>query len=145
MEEWKPIAEHPGYEVSSLGRVRYIELLPIWKDHQGYNKVTISKKQMRVARIVGETFIPNPDNKPHIDHINRNRGNDSVENLRWATPSENNYNRDQKLSQSGHRYIYMTPEGYFRVTVRRPGRECRKTYKTLEEAIQARDSFLASL
>ncbi len=50
------------------------------------------KKQMYVHRLVGIHYIPNPDNKPTIDHINRIRDDNRVENLRWATRSEQNSN-----------------------------------------------------
>ena len=43
-----------------------------------------------VHRLIAETFIPNPENKPTIDHINGNRLDNSIENLRWATYSEQN-------------------------------------------------------
>lgn len=54
-----------------------------------------SKNQnMKVHRLVAESFIPNPDNKPTVDHINRNKIDNRVENLRWATMLEQSINKD---------------------------------------------------
>lgn len=55
----------------------------------GYYRVHIRHKMYKVHRLVAETFIPNPDNKPLVDHIDRNPSNNDVSNLRWATHQEN--------------------------------------------------------
>lgn len=62
------------------------------KGRDGYLKVTVAYKSYRVHRLVAETFIPNPKNKPQIDHLNRNPLDNRVENLSWCTPSENQRN-----------------------------------------------------
>ena len=59
---------------------------------RGYRVVKIKYKRYYVHRLIAETFIPNFQNKPCVDHIDRNPSNNSVENLRWATISENCYN-----------------------------------------------------
>lgn len=51
-------------------------------------------KNFYVHRLVAEVFIPNPEGKPIVDHIDRNPHNNSVTNLRWATISENRLNSD---------------------------------------------------
>lgn len=66
------------------------------KKANGYLRVAINHCQYLVHRLVAETFIPNPENKPEIDHIDRNRANNKVENLRWVTRSENCLNRKHK-------------------------------------------------
>lgn len=105
-EEWRPVVGYEGrYEVSNLGRVRSLRrmipnrfgkymngriLKPI-TNHNGYYYVTLGRgKHGFVHRLVIEAFVPNPDNKPFCDHIDSNRKNNRVENLRWATYQENN-------------------------------------------------------
>lgn len=51
------------------------------------------KKYEFVHRLVALTFLDNPDKLPEVDHIDRNRGNNNIENLRWVSKSENNKNK----------------------------------------------------
>lgn len=65
-----------------------------WQTYNGYLIVTLcpttgDAKNYRVHRLVAATYIPNPENKPEVDHINKNRMDCSVENLRWVTSAEN--------------------------------------------------------
>lgn len=63
-----------------------------WKREDGYRTVQYQGKLYLVHRLVAECFIPNPENKPEIDHINTNRSDNRVENLRWSTRGENQNN-----------------------------------------------------
>jgi hypothetical protein len=99
MEIWKSIVEFDRYEVSTLGNVRRgTKLLTPGLDTYGYRQVNLyrdSKRYCRkVYRLVMDAFNPNVDNKPQIDHINRVRADDRLENLRWATASENCRNKE---------------------------------------------------
>lgn len=100
MEEWKDIEGYEGmYQVSNLGRVRSFKkyregrILKSFPDPNGYLKVSLSKnnklKNHRVHRLVAIHFIPNPQNKSQVNHIDGNKQNDNVNNLEWSTPSEN--------------------------------------------------------
>lgn len=113
MEIWKDITEYEGlYQVSSLGRVRSLPrdglyskrnhihyLKPDITPHNkgeyktSYERVTLSKggktKRFSVHRLVAQAFIPNPENKPHINHIDCNGRHNWVDNLEWVTHSEN--------------------------------------------------------
>ena len=91
-EIWKPYVGDKRYMVSNIGRVRgiFCKLL-IPKEHrQGYLCLRIGNKHCLVHRLVAETFIPNPDGKATVNHINGNKADNRVENLEWATQSENN-------------------------------------------------------
>tara|TARA_R110000796_G_scaffold242742_1_gene364997 strand:- start:77 stop:553 length:477 start_codon:yes stop_codon:yes gene_type:complete len=76
----------------------------------GYHRVCLSRdgkqKMFCVHRLVGEAFIPNPDNKPELDHINQDKSDNRIENLRWVTSSENNQNKGIMITNtSGHKNI----------------------------------------
>ena len=78
----------------------------------GYRLIMYKGKQYKVHRLVAETFIPNPDNKPQIDHINRDKSDNDISNLRWVTVQENCLNR-RTTAPVGERSIdFATPEEY---------------------------------
>lgn len=102
-EIWQPIKGWEGYyDVSNLGRIRSYRKNQFFlkeprivtlTDSFGYWYVHLQvkkkSKRLRVHRIVAETFIPNPNNYPVIDHIDGDKKNNKVENLKWCTQSEN--------------------------------------------------------
>lgn len=107
MEEiWKDIKGYEGlYQVSNMGRVKSLERIdnsnhPVKEkiltqkiEKGGYLRVHLrtpqSNKNILVHRLVALSFIPNPENKPEVDHINTIRSDNRVENLRWVTTKEN--------------------------------------------------------
>lgn len=117
-EIWKPVVGWEGfYEISSLGRVRtsgkYVDgrvykdkIKKARKNKFGYYYVNLFRnkkfKSIRIHQLVAQAFIPNPENKPCIDHIDTNRENNRVENLRWCTYAENanNHLTKQHLSEA---------------------------------------------
>lgn len=107
-EIWKKVVGYDYYEVSSIGRVRSIDKkVRVRGGHNviktgriivpgtahGYLSVCLchnsKKKWMRVHRLVSMAFIPNPENKPFINHKDANRKNNNVQNLEWCTHAEN--------------------------------------------------------
>lgn len=107
MEIWKEIKGYEGlYEVSSEGRVRRLIKgnYLTFKNSNGYQRVGLcihsKQKWFLVHRLVAQTFIPNPDEKPEVDHINCDRCDNRVENLRWVTAKENNNNPITRKNKS---------------------------------------------
>ena len=104
-ETWNFINGYDGiYEISSLGRVRARfrrgggGLVRIQKNSMGYPVVYLKKSVNHpvrchlIHRLVAEHFIPNPNHKKVVDHIDRNPLNHSLDNLRWVSYSENSLN-----------------------------------------------------
>jgi hypothetical protein len=97
-EIWQIIDDFPSYEVSTFGNIKNIKtehLMKPQKDIPGYLSLSLlnnNKKSVRckVHRLVAKAFIPNPENKLTVNHIDRIRSNNHVSNLEWATMTEQN-------------------------------------------------------
>ena len=121
-EVWKVYPHNDLYEISNYGRVKrhsyttsqghkLDEIILKWTiNSQGYASVPIAptnkggnrgnKSVKRVNRLVAETFIPNDDlNKTQVDHIDGNKLNNSVNNLKWVSPKENCLKRGNECEQ----------------------------------------------
>ncbi len=147
-EIWKVIDGHPDYEISNHGRLWSWKKNNYFKgkyDKDGYVQVGIRheignvRKHYRIHRLVALAFIPNPDNKPVVDHIDGDVKNNCVDNLRWATLSENAfYSRKCKPSATGVKGISFKNNKYcVRFQYKGKFLSCG-TYSTLEEAIAVR-------
>lgn len=100
MEHWEPIKDFPGYEISDWGQVRSYrrinhqgEILKATVSSRGYASIILYKDGKGYARLVhrlvAEAFIPNPDQKETVNHIDCDKLNNHVSNLEWMTKSEN--------------------------------------------------------
>ena len=137
IEIWKDIEEYENiYQVSNLGRVKSLrritsnnhivneKIRKLTIDKDGYCVVSLwingKSKQHFVHRLVAQAFIPNPDNKPYIDHINTDKTDNRVENLRWATQKENANNPISRTKFLENRFKV---EGTKRISPYKPSKE----------------------
>lgn len=107
-EIWKDIKDYEEmYQISDLGRVKSLariikhqnrhyrkdKILKTSIDNHGYLQVNLCKngkvKRFHVHRLVAQAFIPNPENKPQVNHIDGDRSNPRKTNLEWVTDREN--------------------------------------------------------
>jgi hypothetical protein len=113
VEEWKDIEGHEDiYKISNTGKVWSIHtnsVREIKPSKSGYITVGLWKnnkqKVHRVHRLVAHHFIPNVNNLPMVDHIDGNRDNNNINNLRWVTQEENQQNQYRGGRYSGGEHI----------------------------------------
>lgn len=115
IKKWKNIKGFNGlYQVSNTGQIYSVRRNKIMHNNpnkiRGYVLVSLSfngiVKKMPVHRLVAEAFIPNPEKKPEVNHIDGNKANNNVENLEWATKSENILHAKRILHRKGRdRYV----------------------------------------
>lgn len=126
---------------------------------KGYKRFTLggrkNKKSIFCHRLVALTFIPNPNNYPDIDHINRDKLDNRVENLRWCNKLMNNENRvwsenprrnnklnEKYISKKSVKSVYkgkVTYYYYYQVII--PKLNVRKNFSNLTDAITFRNTF----
>lgn len=94
-EEWKGIEDFPNYEISNHGRVKSLEHSNILTPHisRGYYHVRLHdyelSKTVNIHKLVGEYFVPNPENKAIVNHEDKNKLNNYYKNLKWMSQSDN--------------------------------------------------------
>ena len=104
--EWEPLTDFENdYEIEiepphmirrrSNGWI----VTPTLHKHSGYVQVKLNGKTYKYHRILAKHFIPNPDNLPEVDHINQDKTDNALENLRWVNRSQNLKNRAKYVKQ----------------------------------------------
>lgn len=151
VEIWKPVKGYEGwYEVSNIGNVRSVDRfvrfedgryanykskdIKLSKNRNGYFNANLwknSKLSIKyVHRLVAEAFIPNPENKPQVNHKDGNKENNLESNLEWATILEN--------ARHAHR-TNLTPNSYKPKKVHQYDKQGNliNTYNSMYEATEA--------
>ena len=152
MEEFKKIQEYENYEISNFGNVRNIntgKILKNRKNRDGYCLVDLYKNGIKqtliIHRLVGFAFIPNPENLPCIDHIDQNKANNSIPNLRWISKSNNNRNitKRQNTSSKYMGVCFYKTRGKYKATIRFDNKVKHiGLYEKEEDAAHAFDNFV---
>jgi hypothetical protein len=123
-------------------------LKPYKCKHTGYLMVNLfcdgKQRYSRIHRLVAEHFIPKIEGKNFVDHINRNKLDNRICNLRWVTQRQNNENQSMRSDNtSGHKNIvWDKPRNKWRLQITRNGIKTMKRFNKLEEAIELRDKII---
>jgi hypothetical protein len=110
-EVWKDIEDYPNYQISNFGRVKSKEritnvgiknvkeikreerILKLFHNKKGYAQTILYRDKkphpVKIHRLVANAFIPNPENKPQVNHIDGDKNNNRIDNLEWCTQTEN--------------------------------------------------------
>lgn len=138
------------YAVSEDGFIKHKKTGRIthgFVDKGGYMRHTINNDNptwRHVHRMIAERFLPRVNTCDiEVDHINGDKSDNRASNLRWCSRTINNQNRRFKLPPSGHKHIYLSRYQTFITNITKPW--YYKSFKTLEEAITARDNFMRSI
>lgn len=156
MEEiWKDVVGYEGYyQVSNLGRIKSLErrinssvgtrvVKPQYKKYfindKGYYTVNLSlkgkNKTISVHRIVSKAFIPNPENKPAVNHKDMNKLNNSLENLEWVTYQENTNHALENHSLGHNLFKYHNTNNAIKRGIKKI--RCVELDKVFDSAVEA--------
>ena len=150
VEEWRPVVNFPNYAISNQGRVKNVttdKIITLVLDRDGYLIISLYRNgkryKGRVHRLVIEAFVPNPGELPIPDHIDGNKTNNAVSNLRWATLSQNAHNIASRdvIPYKGVTFVRVRGHTYIRANISvNKVKEYLGNFSTSEEAARAYDA-----
>jgi hypothetical protein len=113
MEEWRVINEFPNYDISNFGDIRNNKTGKELKSciKGGYANINLKndkhRQSCKIHRLVALAFIQNPENKPDVNHKDKNKLNNNLTNLDWMTRKENNIHRCQgiKITSNKNKHV----------------------------------------
>ena len=138
----KDVEGFPDYQIYTDGRVWSKRSSKYLKPSQcrGYKHVVLYRKNnkqktKKIHRLVAENFIPNPIDLPEVDHINRNREDNRIENLRWVSCEQNKDNKGFHNTNNKYQWINIRNNNHNDCSFRRVN--CKNIYHTsLEECLK---------
>lgn len=143
MEQWRPVVEVDNYEVSSLGNIRRNnKILKGCLDRGGYRHFCLSvdgkQKMYQGHTLVASSFLGKRPDGNDVDHIDNNRQNNCLDNLRYLTHQQNcmrksNTNPLRNINRHGNKYRVIIAHIIY------------GSFDTIEEAVQKRDQILSQV
>ncbi|WP_052733055.1 HNH endonuclease [Hymenobacter terrenus] len=106
----REVSNYPNYYITDCGRVFSTNINRFLKPSikTGYRSVSLSNadgsKRFCIHRLVAQHFVPNPESRPFVDHVDRDKLNNHASNLRWCTPQQNCFNQTKKSNKTS---LYM--------------------------------------